>query len=67
MKSIAVFIIRQQQRILVMNTYNMADYLKAGVCGFGIGSNIVNKNLIASGDYHTISELAKKYTKVIAQ
>ena len=46
---------------------NMADYLKAGVCGFGIGSNIVNKNLIDSGDYHTISELAKKYTKVIAQ
>jgi len=25
---------------------NMADYLKAGVCGFGIGSNIVNKKLL---------------------
>ncbi len=50
-----------------INESNMADYLKAGVCGFGIGSNIVNKNLIDSGDYHTISELAKKYTKVIAQ
>lgn len=30
---------------------NMADYLKAGICGFGIGSNIVNKKLIDVGDY----------------
>jgi len=43
---------------------NMADYLKAGVCGFGIGSNIVNKKLIDAGDFTAITELARKYTRV---
>ena len=42
----------------------MADYLKAGVCGFGIGSNIVNKKLIDAGDFTAITELARKYTRV---
>ena len=45
----------------------MADYLTAGVCGFGIGSNIVSKKLINAGDYGAITDLAKKYTKVITQ
>ncbi len=41
---------------------NMAEYLKAGVCGFGIGSNIVNKKLIEAGDFEAITELARLYT-----
>lgn len=49
-----------------INENNMADYLKAGVCGFGIGSNIVNKKFIDSGDYASITQLAKKYTGVTA-
>lgn len=49
-----------------INENNMADYLKAGVCGFGIGSNIVNKKFIDSGDYASIIQLAKKYTGVTA-
>ncbi len=48
-----------------INENNMADYLNAGVCGFGIGSNIVSKKLINAGDYGAITDLAKKYTKVI--
>ena len=44
---------------------NMSDYLNTGVCGFGIGSNIVNKKLIEAEDYSAITELAKKYTQVI--
>lgn len=44
---------------------NMADYLKAGVCGFGIGASIVNKKLIDANDFDGITELAKKFTKVI--
>ncbi len=50
-----------------INENNMADYLNAGVCGFGIGSNIVSKKLINAGDYGAITDLAKKYTKVITQ
>ncbi|MEE1014152.1 MAG: bifunctional 4-hydroxy-2-oxoglutarate aldolase/2-dehydro-3-deoxy-phosphogluconate aldolase [Clostridia bacterium] len=44
---------------------NMPEYLKAGVSGFGIGSNIINKKLIAAGDYAGITALAKKYTEVV--
>ena len=46
---------------------NMTDYLKAGVSGFGIGSNIVDKKLVASGDYGKITELAKEYVKVVSK
>ena len=45
---------------------NMQDYLDAGVCGFGVGSNIVSKKLIEAGDFAAITALAKKYTEVIA-
>lgn len=41
---------------------NMDEYLKAGVDGFGIGSNIVNKKLIEAGDFCAITELAHAYT-----
>ena len=44
---------------------NMADYLKAGVCGFGIGSNIINKKMVDANDFDGIIQLAKKFTKVI--
>lgn len=44
---------------------NMAEYLKAGVCGFGIGSNIVNKKLIEAEDFATITELARVYTSQV--
>ena len=44
---------------------NISDYMKAGVCGVGIGSNIVNKKLIDNNDFTAISELAKKYTRAI--
>jgi len=44
---------------------NMADYLKAGVCGFGIGSNITNKKMIAEKNYEALTKLAEKYVEVI--
>lgn len=44
---------------------NMSDYLKAGVCGFGIGSNIVDKKLIDANDYPAITALAKKYVEAV--
>ena len=48
-----------------INEKNMKDYLDAGASGFGIGSNIVNKKLIRSGDFDAIRALAEKYTAVI--
>ena len=41
---------------------NMQEYLKAGVCGFGVGSNIVDKKLLDNEDYAAITELARMYT-----
>lgn len=48
-----------------INEYNMGDYLKAGVSGFGIGSNITDQKKIANNDWDGITALAKQYTEVI--
>lgn len=48
-----------------INAQNMSDYLKSGIVGFGIGSNIVSKQLVAAGDYEAITELAKTYVTVV--
>ena len=44
---------------------NIKDYLKVGVCGFGLGSNIVNKKLVEAGDFAAIRELAEKYVSAV--
>ena len=44
---------------------NMAEYLKAGVCGFGIGSNIVDKKLIKDKKFDEITKLAKTFINAI--
>ena len=44
---------------------NMSDYLSAGVCGFGVGSNITDKKMIAASDWKGITALAKKYTDAL--
>lgn len=44
---------------------NIKDYAKAGACGFGIGSNIVNKKLIEEGAFDKITELARDFLAAI--
>jgi 2-dehydro-3-deoxyphosphogluconate aldolase/(4S)-4-hydroxy-2-oxoglutarate aldolase len=44
---------------------NIPLYKKAGVCGFGIGSNITNKKMIENEDWQGIRELAMQYSSVI--
>ena len=44
-----------------INPDNISEYLKAGVCGFGIGASIAPKSMLDSGDYDGITDLAKKY------
>lgn len=41
---------------------NIPLYKKAGVCGFGIGSNITDKSMIANEDWQGIAELAARYS-----
>ena len=44
---------------------NMNEFLEAGVCGFGIGTNITNKKMIEENDFEGITALAKEYVAVI--
>lgn len=44
-----------------INENNIEEFLKAGAVGFGIGSNIVNKQLIEAGDFKAITNLAKNF------
>lgn len=44
---------------------NMTEYLKAGVNGFGLGSNIIDKKKIAENDWAGITSLAQKYVALV--
>lgn len=44
---------------------NMSEYLKAGVSGFGVGSNIIDKKMLAENDWAGITRLAEKYVNVL--
>lgn len=44
---------------------NMHEFTTAGVCGFGIGSSLANRKLIAEGRFGELRELAGKYIAAI--
>ena len=46
---------------------NIYQYIQVGVSGFGIGSNIIDKEAIENGDFEKITFLAKKYTEEISR
>lgn len=48
-----------------VNENNISSYLNAGVSGFGISSNIVDKQLVNSGEFDKITLLAKNFVSVI--
>jgi 2-dehydro-3-deoxyphosphogluconate aldolase/(4S)-4-hydroxy-2-oxoglutarate aldolase len=48
-----------------VNENNVASYLNAGAVGIGVGSAIIDKKLIESGNYEELASLAKKYTDAI--
>lgn len=48
-----------------INENNIYEYFDSGVCGFGIGANIIDKNLIKSQDWANITRLADKYVKAL--
>lgn len=43
---------------------DMAEYLAAGVSGFCIGSNIIDKKALAKNNYKAITELAKEFVSI---
>ncbi|MCD8224015.1 MAG: bifunctional 4-hydroxy-2-oxoglutarate aldolase/2-dehydro-3-deoxy-phosphogluconate aldolase [Clostridiales bacterium] len=46
-----------------VNLDNIRSFFEAGVCSVGIGGNIVNKKMIAAGDYEGIRKLAAAYVE----
>lgn len=48
-----------------INTENMSEYLKAGASGFGIGTGITNKKMLAEGDFDGITKLAERYVAAV--
>ena len=48
-----------------INTENIGAYLASGLSGFGIGSNIIDKAAIKSGDFEKITSLARKYKEAV--
>ena len=46
---------------------NVEDYKKVGVSGFGIGTGITDKALIAAKDFAGITSLAQRYVKAIKE
>ena len=48
-----------------INLDNIKEYISAGVCGFGIGTNITDKGMIKNNDFDGITKLARKYTEAV--
>jgi 2-dehydro-3-deoxyphosphogluconate aldolase/(4S)-4-hydroxy-2-oxoglutarate aldolase len=44
---------------------NVSQYKRAGICGFGVGSSITDKTMIANGDWQGITELARRYCTAV--
>lgn len=48
-----------------VNENNIADFLKAGAVGAGVGGNLVNKTWIAEKKFSEITALAKDFTSAV--
>lgn len=46
---------------------NVPDFLHAGVCGFGVGGQLVLSKAVKQGDYAAIEARAREFTQAIAQ
>ena len=44
-----------------VNENSLADCIRAGACGIGVATGIVDKEKIHAGDYDAVTELARKY------
>lgn len=50
-----------------INEKNLADYLKVGMSGAGIGGNLANKEWIEKGDFMRITEVARMLVDIAKQ
>lgn len=50
-----------------VNEKNVAEFLKAGAVGVGVGGNLVNAQWIKAGEYDKITALAEEFVKNIKE
>lgn len=50
-----------------VNADNAADFIKAGAVGIGAGSCLVNKKWVETGEYHKITEEAKRFVENLSK
>ena len=50
-----------------VNANNAVDFLKAGAVGVGVGSSLINKKWLDSGQYSKITEEAKRFVANISE
>lgn len=48
-----------------VNENNMKEFLAVGAAGFGVGGNLVSKELVNAGEFEKITALAKKYVDAL--
>jgi len=46
---------------------NVKDFLNAGVCGFGVGGQLLDPKCVEKDDYAAIAERAKEFTNAICE
>lgn len=46
---------------------SISEYLSAGICGFGIGSNLTNRELLEKNDYAAITALSRQYVEAVGR
>jgi 2-dehydro-3-deoxyphosphogluconate aldolase/(4S)-4-hydroxy-2-oxoglutarate aldolase len=46
---------------------NAADYIKAGASALGVGGSLVDKKLVAAGDWAALTDRARKFTDVVKE
>ena len=50
-----------------INTENFGDFIKAGACSAGLGSDLVNKKLVEEGNFNEITKRAAKFVNIFKE
>lgn len=50
-----------------VNLQNAADYIQAGAAALAVGGSLVNKKLVAAGDFNTLTEIARGLVAAVRQ
>ena len=50
-----------------VNLTTAADFLRAGAAAVGIGSELISRSELEAGNASTISELARRYVRIVAE